>query len=1066
MVRRTSQLAKLTRPRLHRAVARERLFTVLDDARTHKPATCVVGPPGAGKTTLVASWLDARSIKGIWYQVDPGDADLATFFYYLGLAAKPFTRKGQRSLPVLTPEYLHDVEGFARRFFRELFARLPDGAVLILDNYQEVGPEQPFHQHVAQAAEEVPPGVTLIAISRRDPPDCYARLVANENAQLVEWDALKLTLEEAQAIALARARPNDTDLVRLYETSGGWAAGFTLLLEGSRREEGALPGNGAGRDALFDYFAAQIFAKLPRPTQEFLVATAYLPQVPVSIARELTGNEDAESILEELYRRHLFTHKREGSEPIYWYHALFREFLKTRATTLLGRAGCRDAMRRAASLLEANSAFDDAFRLYTEIGDLAAAVRLAEASAPDLLAKGRGQTFREWIAALPAQYLQSNPRLRYWFGTSLIAIDQVSSREHLELAFAEFRKSADVVGQLETIARVIATYYFEWSYFKPLDRWIDLLEALIAGQPDYTSVEIEFDAYSSLLLAALYRRPGHSLLSASAERVLYFLGTNIDLNRRVTGAICLFSYAVLARDFNLGARTLALAQPLLNNVELSPLNQVWIHTRMGFYLYQVGRYEEACNALTKAENMVELHGLKGLRSAGRLIDSYWCTTLIGMRSFDLARDRCNRVVAFADTSRPMDLYHMHDPFCYLLSATGDLNQFEAHARAAIEFANAVGMPYIQAMARIFVCQALAESGRHEELLAASEEVRQIVRDTCHRHYETELDLIEAYSFFAHGERTIGVERLSRGLAQAHRRQDLLHILRHNHRILGVLGIAAIECGAELNYVTGLLRRLKVKSPDPAMESWPWQVKIRSLGAFVLTVNDKLIEFSGKVPKKPLALLKALIAYGGRNVPEERLMDALWPDEEADAARKSLDITVLRLRKLLGSNETIVVSDELVNLNPQLCWTDVWAFEARAGQAETDPGSPAAAEALALYRGNFLPAEAEAPWTVKARERLRAKFVRLVEAVAQADEAAGRWDKAITHYLKGLEADDLVEAFHLGLMRCYRALGRPAEAMAAFRRLRQTLSVTLSIAPSAAAEKLARELQESSAARHP
>jgi LuxR family maltose regulon positive regulatory protein len=96
--------------------------------------------------------------------------------------------------------------------------------------------------------------------------------------------------------------------------------------------------------------------------------------------------------------------------------------------------------------------------------------------------------------------------------------------------------------------------------------------------------------------------------------------------------------------------------------------------------------------------------------------------------------------------------------------------------------------------------------------------------------------------------------------------------------------------------------------------------------------------------------------------------------------------------------------------------------------------------------------------------LRAKFVRLVESVAQADEIAGRWDKAIALYLKGLEADDLVEAFHLGLMRCYQALGRPAEAISAYRRLRQTLSVVLGIAPSPVAEKLARDLQEGSAAR--
>ena len=99
------------------------------------------------------------------------------------------------------------------------------------------------------------------------------------------------------------------------------------MLEGSRRDDGSAPGAGAGRDALFDYFAAQIFAKIPRMTQEFLVATAYLPQVPVSIARELTGNTDTATILEDLYRRHLFTHRRPGDEPVYWYHALFREFL-------------------------------------------------------------------------------------------------------------------------------------------------------------------------------------------------------------------------------------------------------------------------------------------------------------------------------------------------------------------------------------------------------------------------------------------------------------------------------------------------------------------------------------------------------------------------------------------------------------------------------------------------------------------------------------------------------------------------------------------------------------------
>jgi ATP/maltotriose-dependent transcriptional regulator MalT len=82
------QLAKLTRPRLHKAVhASACIACSTKPVSTNLRSGVVWTPPGAGKTTLVASWLDARDIKGIWYQVDSGDALIfATFFYYLGEA--------------------------------------------------------------------------------------------------------------------------------------------------------------------------------------------------------------------------------------------------------------------------------------------------------------------------------------------------------------------------------------------------------------------------------------------------------------------------------------------------------------------------------------------------------------------------------------------------------------------------------------------------------------------------------------------------------------------------------------------------------------------------------------------------------------------------------------------------------------------------------------------------------------------------------------------------------------------------------------------------------------------
>jgi len=210
----------------------------MDLARGRNPAFCIVGPPGAGKTTVVASWLEKRGIPGIWYQVDAGDADLATLFYYLGEASRPFVRKDRPALPLLTPEYQHDVAGFSRRFFRELFGLLPDGAAVVLDNYQEVDTPHVFHTLMADAIAEIPAKRMLLVVSRRDPPDCYARLVANENVDIIGWDDLKLTLDETAAIAKARLPAMDLgEVERLYQQSAGWAAGLTLMVDGYRKKQ-------------------------------------------------------------------------------------------------------------------------------------------------------------------------------------------------------------------------------------------------------------------------------------------------------------------------------------------------------------------------------------------------------------------------------------------------------------------------------------------------------------------------------------------------------------------------------------------------------------------------------------------------------------------------------------------------------------------------------------------------------------------------------------------------------------------------------------------------------------
>jgi DNA-binding SARP family transcriptional activator len=426
-----------------------------------------------------------------------------------------------------------------------------------------------------------------------------------------------------------------------------------------------------------------------------------------------------------------------------------------------------------------------------------------------------------------------------------------------------------------------------------------------------------------------------------------------------------------------------------------------------------------------------------------------------------ARDYHERLRALGDSLPPYPC-HTHTTGAYVALLARDFDAAAADAAAALTFADV--FPVFRPLWRANFAQVLLERG---EVGRARDELEAVVAEArAARLPSTECValLLHAAALLRLGETERAAASLRDGLGRA-REFGCVPLLPHVLRpTLARLVARALESGIEREFATGLVERWRLAPPSADEERWPWRIRVRALGAFELAIDGNALEGTAKTQRKPVELLKCLIAFGGRDVGAAAVMQALWPEAEGDAAKRSFDVTLHRLRRLLGRDDAIALEAGKLALNPEVMWVDALAFERLAGRAEEAlrgtaraPGLPVAElldRALRLYRGPLLASDDES-WVHPVRERLRIRFLALVERAGEFLERSERADAALACYQRAVDLDPPAERIYQRIMRFLHARGRRAEALEVYRSCREMLAATLGAQPSSETEALHR-----------
>jgi ATP/maltotriose-dependent transcriptional regulator MalT len=961
-------IAKIQPPSATGLVPRPRLFAMLEKS-TNGRMTWITAPGGSGKTSLLATWLEASGKQAVWLRLGAGDNDTAALFHYLTRAVQLLCEQQEPAieivLPVFTPEAFVDLALFGRRFFERLGAALPLPAVIVFDDYQEVAHDSPLHLVLEAALDYLPPAVTVMCVSRQPPPAPFARRSTHAEFTWLNWEDLQLTDDEARAICVAHGLDQEQASALLPQVKG-WAAGLMLTLRA--RFYGMPTKRFGGAPMAIDYFLQEIYGVLPAARRSIILRCVLPPRIPAGLASQLAGNA-AIAYLDELFTNGIFTHRRISSnhEPEYEFHQMYREFLLGRARLELTAEESDRLLATSARYFEGQGRHEEALESWCDSGAWSEVTRLVCELGSQFMRQGQMQTIEAVIARVDPDFREHSAWLNYWQGRAIALRNHPAAANNLERAYALFSELDDPVGALLCCAEIIGVHESAGIDFTPCTVWARRIEKWYPQAADHLGPGLEAHILGRCALFVYGPMEG-KLVDFLLQRADLVMASCTDPTARASLSRFTSFTDVLRGEAGDAHGAIQLANAMGNPTTIS----AYLEMINASFAWNMAHWEEASAIVTRSLDVAERNGNHVYAGFLAASASY---AALSMGHLEKAARSITKTRALVAPQRAIDHAQCNALSAILLCMRGETHKGIATMQQAAARTQVLGAYFLSTSCRNWLAQMLSAVGRTDEARAECDLALDQGRKMGASLLIYGSHWVRAFSHLCDAQEALALISLREALSIAARFNYFTHnpplwMPQAESQLLAL----ALAHEIEPDYVRRFILQRNLKPPNPDTPGWPWPIRVYSLGRFEIVYGGQAPAASRKKPQRVLDLLKAMIALGCIDIPAVQLADALWPELDGAAANDALEVTLHRLRKLLGRDDAVLASGGTRSLNCEVVWIDasVFARLAESIKASRVNGDDAIAKALRIYGGGFLPGE-DAKWVGACRDRLSARF---------------------------------------------------------------------------------------------